>query len=362
MAYMHLKLVAVLLVLASAAVLTGDATPIPQNKAQLQQWFRANVAPLAQRKGSLDPALVAAEAAPRVIRVNKNGGGDFKTLNAAINSIPAGNTKRVIIKLGPGEYREKVTIDRNKPFVTLYGQPNAMPVLTYDGTAAKYGTVDSATFIVLSDYFMAVNVIFKNSAPMPDGRMKGAQALAARVSGNKAAFYNCKFYGYQDTVCDDIGNHFFKDCYIEGTFDFIFGSGTSLYLNTQLNVVGNGIRVITAEAGKSVSDPSGYVFAHSRVTGTGTGIYLGRAWMSHPKVVYAYTEMTSIVAPAGWQQNSIPGRDKTVFYREYKCYGPGSNIAKRVPFTRSLNPTEAGHFLSLGYIQGSKWLLPPPAL
>ena len=51
-----------------------------------------------------------------------------------------------------------------------------------------------------------------------------------RISGNKAAFYNCKFYGFQDTICDDTGNHFFKDCYVEGTFDFIFGSGTSLYL------------------------------------------------------------------------------------------------------------------------------------
>lgn len=51
-----------------------------------------------------------------------------------------------------------------------------------------------------------------------------------RISGDKAAFYNCKFYGFQDTVCDDAGNHFFKDCYIEGTFDFIFGSGTSMYL------------------------------------------------------------------------------------------------------------------------------------
>lgn len=51
-----------------------------------------------------------------------------------------------------------------------------------------------------------------------------------RVLGDHASFYNCKFYGFQDTLCDDAGKHFFKDCYIEGTFDFIFGSGTSLYL------------------------------------------------------------------------------------------------------------------------------------
>ena len=60
--------------------------------------------------------------------------------------------------------------------------------------------------------------------------MMGAQAVALRISGDKAAFYNCKLIGFQDTLCDDRGNHFFKDCHIRGTVDFIFGSGKSLYL------------------------------------------------------------------------------------------------------------------------------------
>ncbi|CAA0326845.1 unnamed protein product [Arabidopsis thaliana] len=353
-------LLGLLVVFVTPMVFADDVTPIPEGKPQVAQWFKANVGPLAQRKG-LDPALVAAEAAPRIINVNPKG-GEFKTLTDAIKSVPAGNTKRVIIKMAPGEYKEKVTIDRNKPFITLMGQPNAMPVITYDGTAAKYGTVDSASLIILSDYFMAVNIVVKNTAPAPDGKTKGAQALSMRISGNFAAFYNCKFYGFQDTICDDTGNHFFKDCYVEGTFDFIFGSGTSMYLGTQLHVVGDGIRVIAAHAGKSAEEKSGYSFVHCKVTGTGGGIYLGRAWMSHPKVVYAYTEMTSVVNPTGWQENKTPAHDKTVFYGEYKCSGPGSHKAKRVPFTQDIDDKEANRFLSLGYIQGSKWLLPPPAL
>ena len=70
----------------------------------------------------------------------------------------------------------------------------------------------------------------QNSSPMPDENSVGAQALAMRISGDKAAFYNCKFIGFQDTLCDDKGRHFFKDCYIQGTYDFIFGNGKSLYL------------------------------------------------------------------------------------------------------------------------------------
>ena len=65
---------------------------------------------------------------------------------------------------------------------------------------------------------------------MPDGKRPGAQAVALRISGDKAAFYDCTLNGFQDTVCDDKGRHFFKDCTIQGTVDFIFGSGKSLYL------------------------------------------------------------------------------------------------------------------------------------
>ena len=75
-----------------------------------------------------------------------------------------------------------------------------------------------------------MDLLLQNSSPRPNGKQKGAQAVALRISGDKAAFYNCKIKGFQDTFCDDRGNHFFKDCYIEGIVDFIFGRGKSLYL------------------------------------------------------------------------------------------------------------------------------------
>lgn len=138
-----------------------EAPPIPEDKALLPGWFEANVKPGNTRKTSLDPELAAAEGGARVIKVGLDGSGEFKTITDALNSIPAGNTKRVILWIGPGEYKEKIKIDRSKKFVTLYGSPNAMPTLTFDGTAAKYGTVDSATLVTESDYFMAANIIIK---------------------------------------------------------------------------------------------------------------------------------------------------------------------------------------------------------
>lgn len=79
-------------------------------------------------------------------------------------------------------------------------------------------------------YMLWVNLLLQNSSPRPNPKQKGGQALALRISGDMASFYNCRFKGFQDTLCDDSGNHFFKDCYVEGSVDFIFGSGKSLYL------------------------------------------------------------------------------------------------------------------------------------
>lgn len=58
---------------------------------------------------------------------------------------------------------------------------------------------------------------------------KGHQAVAARVGGDKAAFYDCRFLSYQDTLLDETGRHYYHGCYIEGATDFIFGTGKALF-------------------------------------------------------------------------------------------------------------------------------------
>ncbi|KAL3521357.1 hypothetical protein ACH5RR_019506 [Cinchona calisaya] len=341
-------------------VLADDNAPVPADKSQLNRWFRQNVQPLASRKGTLDATLVTAEANPKTIKVRVDGSGNFKTITDAIKSIPDGNTNRVIILLGPGNYTEKIKIERTKPFVTFYGDPKNMPVIVYGGTAAQFGTVDSASLIVESDYFSAVNVIIANSAPRPDGKKSGAQAVALRIGGDKASFYNCKLYGFQDTLCDDKGLHFFKDCYIEGTIDFIFGDAKSLYLNTELHVIpGDQLALITAQARKSESSDTGFSFVHCTITGTGGIAYLGRSWMPDAKVVYAYTYMSDVVQPKGWSDNLKPETANTVFFGEYACSGAGAKLDGRVNFTKKLTDAGAKPFLSLGFIKASYWLLPP---
>jgi hypothetical protein len=40
------------------------------------------------------------------------------------------------------------------------------------------------------------------------------------------SFYNCTFHGFQDTLNDNKGLHYFKGCHICGTIDFVFDNGS----------------------------------------------------------------------------------------------------------------------------------------
>ncbi|XP_068658073.1 putative pectinesterase 63 [Aristolochia californica] len=308
-----------------------------------------------------DLELLSAEAHPVVITVRKDGKGNFRTITDAINSIPPRNARRRIIMIGKGVYREKITVDRMKPFVTFYGQPNEMPTISFDGTAAEYGTWNSATVAVDSHYFMAVNIVFENSAPMPTPGAIGAQAVAMRISGDKAAFYNCRFHGYQDTLLDDKGKHYFKNCYIRGLVDFIFGNGRSRYEDCEIHAVARGETAITAQARETLADKSGFVFVHCRITGTGSA-YLGRAWKPSSRVVFAYTYMGELINPKGWDTYGFKNRERTVFYGEYQSAGPGANTSNRASFGKELTNEQVKPFTSMSYIRADTWLLPPPNL
>lgn len=57
----------------------------------------------------------------------------------------------------------------------------------------------------------------------------GAKAVALRVSGDRVAFFDCRILSHQDTLLDDAGKHYYRNCYIEGDTDFICGNAASLF-------------------------------------------------------------------------------------------------------------------------------------
>ncbi|KAF4346941.1 hypothetical protein F8388_014303 [Cannabis sativa] len=351
-------------------VITSSAAPsiIPADGSKLDSWIEHNIQAHEKEKDdkALDKVLATAQASSKVIKVSLDGKGDFKSITDAVKSIPAGNTARVIISIAGGVYNEHILVERTKPFVTFLGDKGNMPVITFDGTAAKFGTWNSATVSVESDYFMAANIQFVNSSPRPKGNGSGEQAVALRISGDKGAFHNCKFISFQDTLCDDKGRHIFKDCYIEGSVDFIFGDGQSLYLNTTIRSVAKESGVITAHGRDNAAEDSGFTFVHCKIIADGD-TYLGRAWREMPRVIFAYTEMGNNINTSGWsdgmgspEKNAGNSSNNDVFYGEYKCTGPGSSTSGRAKYSKILTDEEIKPFMSFTFIQGNKWVIEPP--
>ncbi|CAA3014422.1 probable pectinesterase 53 [Olea europaea var. sylvestris] len=297
------------------------------------------------------------------LTVDKNPAlGDFTSIQDAIDSLPTVNLVRVLIKVHAGVYMEKVNIPLSKSFITVEGAGAEKTIVQWGDTAQTpgpnrhpLGTYGSATFAVNSPYFIAKNITFKNTTPVPAAGAIGMQAVAFRISADTAAFVGCKFLGAQDTLYDHLGRHYYKDCYIEGSVDFIFGNALSLFENCQLHAIAPVIGAVTAQGRSSILDDTGFSFVNCKVTGSGA-LYLGRAWGAFSRVVFAYTYMDNIIIPKGWYNWGDPSREMTVFYGQYKCTGPGASFAGRVSWSRELTDEEAKPFISLSYIDGSEWI------
>ncbi|GMH24019.1 hypothetical protein Nepgr_025862 [Nepenthes gracilis] len=299
----------------------------------------------------------------KTIKVNKKPKkGEFNSVQTAINSLSTVNRCRVVISIGAGIYREKVEVPATMAYVTLEGRGAKKTIIQWDDTADKMGqngqrlgTFASATFAVNAPYFVAKNITFKNKAPPRQSGELGSQAVALRISADKAAFIGCKFIGRQDTLYDHVGRHYFEDCYIQGSVDFIFGNGLSLYRGCHLHAVSDGYGALTAQKRESLLEETGFSFLKCKVTGSGV-LYLGRAWGTFSRVVFAYTYMEKIITPKGWYDWGDKNRDMTVFYGQYKCFGPGADFGGRVSWSRELTRQEARPFISVGFVDGYEWL------
>src|SRR5690349_12334646 len=112
-------------------------------------------------------AGVAAQV--KTLTVAADGSADFKTVQAAIDAVPAGNRQRVVIRIKPGTYKESIRLAKDRPCVTLKGDDARTTVLTNDWNAKhvgpggrEVGTGGSASVRIDADDFTAENVTFAN--------------------------------------------------------------------------------------------------------------------------------------------------------------------------------------------------------
>ncbi len=282
-------------------------------------------------------------SAQQKIIVAQDGTGKYKSVQDAIDAIPSGNSKPVTIFIKKGIYKEKIIVDARKNFINLVGEDKENTILTFNnhaGTKLENGdtinTWTSASFFVYADDFRAENITFENHAGFTAG-----QAVALRVEGNRASFFNCKMVGFQDVLfLSGSGvKQFFKDCYIEGTTDFIFGAATAVFQNCHIHSKKNSH--VTAASTNSII-PFGFVFFDCRLTADTAinKVSLGRPWSPTACVTYINCWLGNHIVPEGWNNWKNPANEVTARFAEYHSSGPGANISARFKWTKQLNEDE----------------------
>ncbi|MFC3824478.1 MULTISPECIES: pectinesterase family protein [Niastella] len=290
---------------------------------------------------------------PKYLTVAQDGSGNYKTIQEAVNAMRDFSQERVTIFIKKGVYHEKLVIPSWKTNIALLGESRDSTIITNDDFSGKplphgkdtatgrdkYSTFNSYTVIVKGNDFRAENLTIQNTA----GRV--GQAVALHAESDRCEILNCRLLGNQDTlyVGIDSSRQYYKDCYIEGTTDFIFGPATVVFQNCTIKSLMNSY--ITA-ASTTMRQAYGFVFFDCTLIADTAAkkVLLGRPWRPHARTVYLHTKMGEHIAAAGWDNWRNPENEKTAYYAEYKSAGPGANATGRVGWSHQLTKKEAKQY------------------
>lgn len=316
---------------------------------------------------------VASLADAKTITVAADGSGDFKTVQEAIAAAPEKSTEATVIHLQPGTYQGPVVVPKAKPHLTLQGDDAAITIITYDKNVndpipAGIDKFNPAVQVQADD-FRATQLTIRNTSG------DHGQALALRIDSDRVVLANCRLLGWQDTLMVNNGRQYFRDCYIEGRVDFIYGSGTAVFDHCTIHSKNGGY--VTA-ASTPQDHPFGFVFMNCKLTGDdvpwlappGTPnakpakpnkmTYLGRPWRPYGSVTFINCELGDHIRPEGWHNWGKPDNEKTARYAEYGNTGPGAKSDQRVPWSKQLTKDEAARITVEKVLGGQDGWKPGP--
>ena len=312
------------------------------------------------------PVTIPDDATEIVLTVDASGNGDFKTVQEAIDFIPAKTTLPVTINIKEGIYKEVVTIPKSVSNLTLIGAGSDKTILTYDNYNSKlkedgttYGTGGSASTFIKGSNISVEGITFENS--FVETGASGEQAVALNVTGDKVQFKDCRFIGNQDTLLLDGGTQYFTNCYVEGDVDFIFGRSQAVFENSEIHSLNRGSSsnngYIVAPR-TSINEDYGFAFINCKLTGeegiADNSVYLGRPWtpsgtsVDKPSAAFINCEMGAHIKTEPWTSMSgVPASHGRFF--EYGSTGAGAAINASRP---QLSESEVSNWSTTNVLKG----------
>jgi len=280
---------------------------------------------------------------PDTIVVARDGTGEFRTIDEAIEVCRAFMDYHKVIYIKKGTYKEKLIIPSWLQNIELCGESTEETVITYDDHANirtserpnGIGTFRTYTLKVEGNDITLKNLTIENNAA------RLGQAVALHTEGDRIKVIGCRLIGHQDTVYTGVAGTriYFRSCYICGTTDFIFGPSTAWFEDCTIESHANSY--VTA-ASTPKDQPYGYVFNNCRlIAKEGVDkVYLGRPWRDYGYTLFMNCELGRHITPEGWHHWQKE-REQTARYLEYNNRGEGADTRQRVAWSRQLTKKEA---------------------
>lgn len=302
--------------------------------------------------------------------VAKDASGDFSTVCEALEALERDPSlpREIWIKKGIYEERPEIKLSH----LTIIGEDAANTIITYGYGAfmsmedgSKCGTFRSYTMFIDADDVILKNLTIANHAG--NGEIAG-QAIALYADGDRLILDHCRFLSHQDTLFTGplppeakekggftgpkefapriVGHQYYKNCYIEGDIDFIFGSACALFDHCTLHSLNRNqtINGFVTAASTPKEEEFGYLFVDCNFTSDceNETVYLGRPWRQFAKTVLLRCHLGSHIKKEGWDDWNKP--HDTIFYAEYACDGIGSDCSQRADWIYLLSETQANAY------------------
>ena len=295
---------------------------------------------------------------PDTIFVARDGTGEFRTIDEAIEVCRAFMDYHKVIFVKNGTYKEKLIIPQWLQNIEICGESKEKTIITYDDhanvkrpeTGKPMGTFRTYTLKIEGNAITLKNLTIENNSA------RLGQAVALHTEGDRLLFINCRFIGHQDTIYTGVAGTrlYFKGCYICGTTDFIFGPSTAWFEDCTIESLVNSY--VTA-ASTPKDQAYGYIFNNCRlIAKEGVDkVYLGRPWRDYGYTLFMNCELGGHIRPEGWHHWEKQ-REQTARYLEYNNRGEGAKTKDRVVWSHQLTKKEAAQITpETVFSVGSKW-------
>lgn len=192
------------------------------------------------------------------LRVDQHGSGDYCTITEALEAIPYACEATIVVT--EGLYRERLFSDKRS--LTIKGEGGVVII----AAAGGYDIIDAkkkrGTFRSYTAFFSGADVTLQNLTIINEADPRRGQAIALALDSERCRCIDVTLRSHQDTLfigplprqerevdgfygpryraVRRLSELLFSGGLIEGSVDFIFGSGDARFLQSEIRSVGAG--------------------------------------------------------------------------------------------------------------------------